>query len=100
MTRTEVSRAAGLAPTFLRDLFPERDAPPRKKSVSYDNLKAIADVLQTTPEWLAEGRGEEELKAGAEIIGIIPYLRKDDRSRLAEFARFLAEQAKKNAPSN
>jgi transcriptional regulator with XRE-family HTH domain len=86
-TKAEASRAAGLAPTFLRDMFEGR-----KKSVAYDNLLALADVLGVTPEWLAEGRGPDAPEGGAEIIGIIPRLKKDDRAKVAEYARLLAEK--------
>lgn len=91
LTKAEVSRLAGLAPTFLRDLFPDsKTGEVRKKSVSYDNLLAIAEVLDTTPEWLAQGRGAGTEGDGAEIIGIIPRLKKDDRAKVAEYARMLA----------
>lgn len=91
LTKAEVSKNAGLSPTFLRDLFPDsKTGEVRKKSVSYDNLLAIAEVLDTTPEWLAEGRGPTAPADTAEIIGIIPRLKKDDRQRLADFARALA----------
>lgn len=88
ITKTEASRLAGLAPTFLRDLFEGR-----KKSLSYDNLLALAVVLDRTPEYLVEGRGGETPAEGAEIIGIMPSLDKADRAKVAEYARLLAEKA-------
>lgn len=94
LTKAEVSRLAGLAPTFLRDLFPDsKTGEVRKKSVSYDNLLAIATILDVTPEYLAEGRT-------ADVIGIIPKqieakLKKNGQAdKVAEYARLLAEQGK------
>lgn len=54
MKPAEASKAAGLAPTFVRDIFEGR-----KKSLRGDTGGALAEVLGTTLEWLVEGRGAE-----------------------------------------
>jgi len=97
LKKAEASRAAGFSPTFLRDLFPEGDQPPRKRSLTYENLKALADVLETTPEWLAEGRGPMTADAGGELVSIMPRLDQRRRAEVTQYARFLAEQAKRES---
>jgi phage repressor protein C with HTH and peptisase S24 domain len=55
----QVSKAAGFAPTFIRDLMDGR-----KQSVRSDSLQKLADALEVTPEWL-NGEGPLEGSAGA-----------------------------------
>lgn len=59
MNPAQVSKAAGFAPTFVRDLIEGR-----KKSVRADSLKSIAEVLGVTPEWL-NGAGALQRSGGA-----------------------------------
>lgn len=72
MNSAQVSKDAGFAPTFIRDLLEGR-----KQSMRSEAVDKIAEVLQVTPEWLkgkgplttsggaiAEARSEEVLQVG------------------------------------
>lgn len=59
MNPAQVSKAAGFAPTFIRDLLDGR-----KKSIRADALEKLAEVLQVTPAWL-HGDGPMTVSAGS-----------------------------------
>jgi transcriptional regulator with XRE-family HTH domain len=76
----EASVRAGLGRTYVRDILDGTVNSPKAA-----NLAKLAEVLGTTPEWLLEGRGEDEraviplksyVGAGAQVI---PH---DDQSNL------------------
>jgi phage repressor protein C with HTH and peptisase S24 domain len=54
------SRLAGRAPTFVRDIIDNR-----KQSIRAANAIRLAHVLNTTVEWLIEGRGPEVIDSQA-----------------------------------
>ncbi len=64
MNPAQVSKAAGFAPTFIRDLLDGR-----KKSVRTDTLEKLAEVLQVTTAWL-HGDGPIAIAAGAISEGV------------------------------
>lgn len=93
MARRAASEAAKLNETFIRDLVDGRTKNPR-----VDSLAKLAVVLKTNVEWLRTGKGDPDAKEDphtAEIIGIIPRLKPDDREKVKDYARFLASQSKK-----
>jgi transcriptional regulator with XRE-family HTH domain len=62
-----------------------------------DTLQKLAGALKTNTEWLVNGVGDpdqEESPATAEVTSIMPKLDERRRGQLADYARFLAEQAK------
>lgn len=59
MNPAQVSKAAGFAPTFVRDLLENR-----KKSIRADALAKLAEALDVTPGWL-NGEGPLTASAGA-----------------------------------
>lgn len=74
LTPAGASKAAGFAPTFVRDVIDGR-----KEAIRSNSAIALANVLRTSPEWLLEGRGEEVVRkipivsyvgAGAQIFPI------------------------------
>lgn len=54
-----ISRAAGASPDYLRVLRRQYKAG-RQKSITGRILVGLARALQTTPEWLEDGSGDEE----------------------------------------
>lgn len=87
---------AGLNTHFLQQVLSGKTRSPRG-----ENLNKLAAVLQTTPEWLLDGRGDPDAptdRESAEIVGLMPILSAMDREKVVDYARFLrqrAEQEKK-----
>lgn len=55
MTRAAASKAAGLSPTYVRDLIEARTTNPK-----IENLRGLANVLKVSFEWLAFGKAESD----------------------------------------
>lgn len=72
MNPAQVSKAAGFAPTFVRDLLEGR-----KKSMRADSLQSLAEALKVTPAWL-NGEGALHVAGGStaatlrDDIAIVP----------------------------
>jgi transcriptional regulator with XRE-family HTH domain len=58
-----VSIAAGLSTHFLQKYLANPD-----HSIKVENLRALAPVLETTPEWLLSGIGPEHQDPGLEEL--------------------------------
>lgn len=59
-------------------------------SISAEALIKLAEVLETSPEWLLVGRGPEDLAPGAaELLAIYTELGDGDRKSLLDYARFV-----------
>ncbi|MEH6744118.1 helix-turn-helix domain-containing protein [Hyphomonas sp.] len=79
-----LSKAAGLNPTYVRDLLRTSEPNPRLR-----HLQALAEQLETNVGWLVEGKEPE-----AEIVRIwnsIPS--KKDKDEVISFAQFKAYQS-------
>lgn len=87
------SLKAGLNTHFLQAILSGKSDSPRA-----ENLGKLAAALETNAEWLLNGSGDPShvLDAPtAEIINIMPGLDTRRRAELAQFARYLAEQKKR-----
>lgn len=78
LKRAEASKLAGLNQTYIRDLIEERVKNPRA-----EHLARLAEVLDTTLEWLALGTGPEERGAApedrSEVLDIWDRIAPEDR---------------------
>lgn len=95
ISQREASRRADLGESYIRDLRRNPQQSPR-----VDDLRALADALETNVQWLITGTGDPNQKAdpdAAEVISIMPSLDAKRRGELASFAKFLAEQKKREA---
>lgn len=84
---------AGLGESYIRDLRRNAHQSPR-----VDDLKKLAGALQTNIEWLITGAGDPKRQTDgptAEVISIMPSLDSRRRDELAQYARFLQEQRKR-----
>jgi transcriptional regulator with XRE-family HTH domain len=62
-------------------------------SITAEALLALAEVLETSPEWLLIGRGTEDLAPGAgELLSIYTGLAEGDRKSLLDYARFVMKK--------
>jgi transcriptional regulator with XRE-family HTH domain len=62
-------------------------------SITAEALLALAEVLETSPEWLLIGRGPEDLAPGAgELLSIYTELTEGDRKSLLDYARFVMKK--------
>lgn len=89
----EAARRAELGESYVRDLRRNPQQSPR-----VDDLKALAAALDTNIEWLITGRGDPNQiddPASAEVVSIMPSLDARRRAELAQYAKFLAEQKKR-----
>lgn len=89
------SLAAKLSESFIRDLQRNPDQSPR-----VEGLQKLAPVLKTNVEWLLTGAGDPDQVSDpetAELISIMPSLDAKRRADVAQYARFLAEQKKREA---
>lgn len=96
LKRAQASKLAGLNTTYIRDLIDGRVKNPRT-----EHLAKLAEVLDTTPEWLSEGRGPEEgggeLVQAAEVMNIWDRILPEDREHALRALKGFAheEDAKK-----
>lgn len=78
-----VSVAAGLSTHFLQKYLSNP-----QHSIKVENLRALAVVLETTPEWLLSGVGDEtrdpDLAAVINIWDRIPERHQDTARRMLE----------------
>lgn len=89
---------SGLGESFIRDLKRSKARSPR-----VEGLEKLAPTLKTNVEWLRTGRGDRdkldappaEPPPTAQVIGIMPRLRLSDQAKVAEYARRLAKQKKR-----
>jgi transcriptional regulator with XRE-family HTH domain len=89
------SLAADLSESFIRDLRRNPDQSPR-----VEGLQKLAPVLKTNVEWLMTGSGDPDQVSDpetAQVVSIMPGLDAKRRSELAQYARFLAEQKKRES---
>jgi transcriptional regulator with XRE-family HTH domain len=94
MTPRAASVKAGLNTHFLQAILSGKT-----RSPTTDNLEKLASALETTPEWLLTGAGDPNQPVDpptAEVIKIMPALDERRKAELAQYARFLAEQAKRD----
>lgn len=78
-----LAKAAGLSPTYVRDLLRTDEPNPRLR-----HLQALAEQLQTTIEWLLNGENP-----GTELSDLMRHrLNKDARQEVLDFAKFKANQ--------
>lgn len=88
-TARAASIAAGYNTHFLQKYLSGETS-----SLSAEALLALADVLETSPEWLLLGRGPEDLAPGAsELLSIYTDLSEGDRKSLLDYARFVLKNA-------
>lgn len=93
LSRRQVSMDAGLGETYLRDYLSGRYG-----DISVQKLTALAAALKKSPEWLLSGEGDEAPAGGAEaaeVLSIFPKLSAKGRREVAAYARFQAEQERK-----
>lgn len=86
---------AGLGESYIRDLRRNAAQSPR-----VEDLGKLAPVLQTNLEWLTTGAGDPNQIADADstqVVSILPGLDAKRKSQLAEYAKFLAQQKKREA---
>lgn len=98
LRRAEASRKAGLNPTYVRDLLEDRVQNPRA-----EHFSRLAEVLQTTPEWLLEGRGPETRGADEisteKVLQIWDRIAPEDRDHALKALRGFARDDRKHAAS-
>lgn len=95
LKRAQASKAAGLNATYIRDVVEGRVQNPRS-----EHLARLAEVLGTSLEWLAEGRGPEERgddqRQSAEVMSIWDRILPEDREHALRALRgFTHEEEKK-----
>lgn len=87
------SLKAGLNTHFLQAVLSQKSESPRG-----DNLTKLARALETTAQWLMDGTGDPNAvvdEPTAELISIMPSLDAKRRAEIAQFAKYLAEQKKR-----
>lgn len=87
------SLKAGLNTHFLQAVLSGKSESPRG-----DNLTKLARALETTAQWLMDGTGDPTATVDeptAELISIMPSLDAKRRAEVAQFAKYLAEQKKR-----
>lgn len=87
------SLKAGLNTHFLQAVLSGKSESPRG-----DNLSKLARALETTAQWLMDGTGDPSQpmdEPTAEVVSIMPSLDAKRRTELANFAKYLAEQRKR-----
>lgn len=95
ISQREAARRAKLGESYIRDLSRNENQSPR-----VDDLRALADALETNIEWLITGAGDPKLKPdpySAEVVSIMPSLDAARRAQLASFAKYLAAEKKRDA---
>lgn len=92
LSRRAASEKAKLSETFIRDVIEGRAKSPRM-----DSMAKLAAALETNVEWLRTGHGDPNMAdpATAEVVSIMPSLDARRRAELAQFAKYLAEQSKR-----
>jgi transcriptional regulator with XRE-family HTH domain len=93
LSQRAASMDAGLNESFIRDLGRNKGQSPR-----VSGLEKLATVLKTNVEWLMTGAGDPDQVSDAdtaELVSIMPSLDAKKRAQLAEYARFLAQQKKR-----
>lgn len=87
------ARAASLAAGYNTH-FLQKYLSGEVSSISAEALVMLAEVLETSPEWLLIGRGPEDLAPGAgELLAIYTDLAEGDRKSLLDYARFVMKKA-------
>lgn len=84
---TSAAKAAGLNHRFIHDLLKKPEMSPQ-----YDSLRRLAEVLQTTPQWIEEGiEPIADLdKPTAELVNIVRRLPRRGKLRMVENAKIEA----------
>jgi len=87
MSARAASLKAKLSTHFLQKYLANPD-----HSIKVENLRALAGALETSPEWLLSGVGEQAVKQEtAEIIDIWERkLSQEDRQAVLDFAKWRA----------
>lgn len=91
----EAARRAELGESYVRDIRRNPQQSPR-----VEDLKALAVALETNIEWLITGAGDPARvtdPASAEVFSIMPGLDAKRRAELAQFAKYLAEQKRRDS---
>lgn len=89
----EACERAGLGESYIRDL--RRNS---KQSPRVEELEKLAKALETSVTWLITGAGDPKQKPDPDSAQVISFLSGLDAKRkgeLAAFAKFLAEQKKR-----
>lgn len=95
LSAREAAKRAKLGESYIRDLRRNDKQSPR-----LEDLKSLAKALETNVVWLITGDGDPNQppdEASAEIVSIMPSLDAKRRAELATFAKYLAEQRKREA---
>lgn len=83
---------AGLSKAYLKQFMAER-----QQDITVGKLDALAPVLKTTTTWLLSGEGDAAVqpdKDTAAVIGIVPYLRKDNLVKARDYLQLLKDSQK------
>lgn len=90
LSERAASMKAKLNPRFITDLLLNPDMSPRA-----DNMRKLAEALETTPDWLDRGVDMTRIDAAtAELISIMPKLDEKARRRIVAIAKVEAQSAK------
>ena len=90
LSERAASMRAKLNPRFITDLLLNPDMSPRA-----DNMRKLAEALETTPDWLDRGIDTARIDAAtAELISIMPKLDDAARRRIVEIAKVEAKLGK------
>lgn len=91
MSARQASLAAGLNTHFLQKFLNNPD-----HSIKVSNLKALAKVLKTTPEWLLSGYGHADYESETrEVIDIMERIVSvEARQDVVDFAKWKAAKRK------
>ena len=91
----EASKRVQLGESYIRDLRRNVQQSPR-----LEDLKQLAKALETNIVWLITGEGDPNQPTDeptAQVVSIMPSLDAKRRAELATYAKFLAEQKKREA---
>lgn len=91
----EASKRVKLGESYIRDLRRNPQQSPR-----LEDLKQLAKALETNVVWLITGDGDPNMQPDeptAEVVSIMPSLDAKRRAELATFAKYLAEQKKRES---
>lgn len=83
----QASKDAGMSEAYLKHFLAAR-----QDDITVGKLEKLAAVLKTTASWLLTGEGDPAVqpdKDTAEIIGIIPHLKKPSIEKAREYLEML-----------
>lgn len=92
MSMEAASVDAGLSKAYLKQFMSAR-----QQDITVGKLDALAPVLKTTTTWLLSGEGDAAVqpdKDTADVIGIVPYLKKDNLAKAKDYLTLLRDSQK------